>query len=87
MNITQEGEEIYFAGRPKGNKDRYIVGIDPISSIAGSFKYIPSEKELLDDKFRTTPNRGLVKISKSFTINWKKLTNFFGFRSTFSIFV
>ena len=87
MNLTQEGGEIYFASRPKGNKDRYIVGIDPISSTANSFKYIPSEKELLEDKFRTTPNRGLVKISKSFTINWKKLTNFFGFRSTFSIFV
>jgi hypothetical protein len=87
MNLTQEGDKIYFASRPKGNKDRYIVGIDPISSTANSFKYIPSEKELLEDKFRTTPNRGLVKISKSFTINWKKLTNFFGFRSTFSIFV
>lgn len=87
MNLTQEGEEIYLANRPKANKDRYITGIDPISSIANTFKYIPSEKELLDDKFRTTPNRGLVRISKSFTINWKKLTNFFGFRSTFSIFV
>lgn len=87
MNLTQECDKIYFASRPKGNKDRYIVGIDPISSTANSFKYIPSEKELLEDKFRTTPNRGLVKISKSFTINWKKLTNFFGFRSTFSIFV
>ena len=87
MNLTQEGEEIYFASRPKPKKDAYIAGIDPISSIANTFKYIPSEKELLDDKFRTTPNRGLVKISKSFAINWKKLANFFGFRSTFSIFV
>ena len=84
MNITQETKD-YFSTIEKPIKGRYIIGFDPCTDNNKSDFAVYMERQLtgswnnqqvwdnLKDKLKTTPDRGIKKISKVFRVDWSKV--------------
>ena len=84
MNITEETND-YFSTTEKLIKGRYIIGFDPFTDKYKSDFAAYMEKQLtgswndqqvwnnLKDKLKSTPDRGIKRISKTFRVNWSKV--------------
>lgn len=80
MNLTQETNDYFSTTSTSGETKINPTVINWPKEKKPVTRIYPTPDQILEDKLKTTPSAGLTKISKIFTIDWKKLTNFFGFR-------